>query len=341
MELGLGVTKEQYKLLPNDCEDVCLSVNHTEILCGHCLPGYGTLVNGGGLRCHKCSSKDAKYHWVFYLFTEFFPIFVFFIIVVMFNVKATSGQANSFVFFAQVLTSVFKIDGDGVIPLDSITNHAEALKSVYVILYDIWNQNFFQPLLPSFCLSSSITTLQILSTGYLTALFPLLLVMGFSLMAWAHGRGFMLVVYLSYPFQKLFAKYGKIWNLQNSLVNAFATFILLSYTKFTLVSFVVLKNVPIYNSTNVVKRVLYYDGTINYFGSRHVPYIIASTVALVTFVALPPIILISPSLILLAKKASKRLYCRYTHSFPRFLASGPLVSQFLNVFRGCYKDGTG
>ncbi len=60
MELGLGVTKEQYKLLPNDCEDVCLSVNHTEILCGHCLPGYGTLVNGGGLRCHKCSSEDSQ-----------------------------------------------------------------------------------------------------------------------------------------------------------------------------------------------------------------------------------------------------------------------------------------
>ncbi len=128
----------------------------------------------------------------------------------LFNVKATSGQANSFVFFAQILTSVFKIDGDGVIPLANITNHAEALKSVYVILYDIWNQNFFQLLLPSFCLSSSITILQILSTGYLTALFPLLLVMGFSLMAWTHGRGFMLVVYLSYPFQRLFARYGKI-----------------------------------------------------------------------------------------------------------------------------------
>ena len=319
----------------------CHSINRTGILCGKCLPDYGPVVNGHQFQCHYCPPSKAKYNWIFYLMTEFLPITVFFFIVVFFNISATSGPANAFVFFAQVITTVFNVDGDGAIQLNTITNEWESLQAVYLIPYDIWNQNFFHPFLPKFCLSSQISTLQLISTGYITALYPLLLVVIFSLLVWAYGRGFMPIVRLCRPVHKCFIRFHGLLNLQRSIVHALATFLLLSYTKFTLVSFILLTSTPLFNDTGkVVSKVLYYDGSIKYMGRHHIPYMILSVVVLATFVALPPVLLLAPSLILLTKKLCGKLFHKDL-DFPSWFNPGPRLNQFLNAFHGCYKDGTG
>ena len=332
-------------LLPQNVSELesalCNSINRTGVLCGHCLPGYGPVVNGDGVQCHKCTAAEAKYNWIFYLMTEFLPITIFFFIVVLFNVNTTSGPANAFVFFAQVLTSSFNIDGDGSVSFSKITNASDVLAELYIIPYGIWNLNFFHPLLPKFCLSSSVSTLQVLSTGYITALYPLLLVIVFSAFVWAYGRGIRPIVCLCRPIHKCFARLRSIWNLQRSIVHALATFIILSYTKFALVSFVLLTDMPLVDDVGKShSRVVYYDGTIPYMGADHLPYVIASFVALATFVALPPIILSIPSLILLIKKLYK-VVLRKDLDLPASCSPGPRLDQFLNAFHGCYKDGTG
>lgn len=331
--------------LPQDASDLtkklCNKINRTGVLCGSCLPDYGPVVNGYNVECHLCSPSHAKYNWVFYLMTEFLPITIFFFVVVLFNVSATSGPANAFVFFAQVLTATFSVDGDGAIPLSNVTNASDVLTSLYVIPYDIWNQNFFHSLLPKFCLSSSVSTLQLLSTGYVTALYPLLLVAIFSSVVWAYGRGVRPVLCLCRPVHKCFVRLRGIWNLQRSIVHALATFIILSYTKFSLVSFILLTKTPLLDDSGTPQaQVLYYDGTIRYMGPNHIPYVIVSFIVLATFVALPPIILSAPSLVLLIKKLYKALLHRDL-DFPAFFIPGPSLDQFLNAFHGCYKDGTG
>lgn len=335
-----SLTTDQSFQLPQHHINLCERVNRTGRLCGHCLSDYGPIVNRQA-ECHYCPPSKAKYNWVFYLLTEFFPIIIFFFIVVVFNISTTSGPANSFVFFAQVITTVFKVDGDGAIQLRSITRAANTLKALYVIPYDIWNQNFFHPLLPKFCISPHITSLQLLSTGYVTALFPLLLVMIFALFVWAYGKGFVPIVCLCRPVHKLFVRFRRIWNLQRSITHALATFILISYSKFTLVSFLLLTNTPLIDDTGTtLAYVLYYDGTITYLGSHHIPFVIVSVVVLSTFVALPPILLSAPSLILFIKK----FFRKHFHQDLNFLAvftPGPTLYQFLNAFHGCYKDGTG
>ncbi len=338
-------TKNRTLKLPQDSSKLesvlCHSINRSGILCGRCMEGYGLFVNGYGLRCRPCPASKESYNWIFYLMTEFLPVTIFFFIVILFNVSATSGPANAFVFFAQVLTTVFKIDGDGAIALSRITNDPDSLTASYVIPYDIWNQNFFHPFLPNFCLSSKVSTLQVLSTGYITALYPLLLVLVFSGFVWGYGRGFKPVVCLCRPVHRCFMRLRSIWNLQRSIVHALATFIILSYTKFTLVSFVLLTQTPLIDEAgNVKKRVLYYDGTIEYLGGEHIPYVIASALVLVTFVALPPIILTVPSLMLCAQKLSRRAF-KKEFDLPGCFDPGAGFSQFLNAFHGCYKDGTG
>ena len=322
----------------------CESINRTGVLCGQCLPGYGPVVNGFAFECHKCSPSEAKHNWVFYLLTEFLPILIFFLVVLFFNVSVSSGPANAFVFFAQVLTTVFEVDGDGSIQLNNITNSSYTsyvLKAIYIVPYDIWNQNFFHPLLPKFCLSSEISTLQLQSTGYVTAFFPLLLVVFSSLLVWAYGRGFVPIVFVCRPVHKCFARTRQIGNFQRSIIDALATFILLSYTKFTLVSFILLTSTPLSNDMGeVVSYVLYYDGTITYLGHDHIPYIIVSVIVLATFVALPPLILIGPSVIHLMKQAYKKITSKDL-KLPACCNPGPILDQFLVAFHGCYKDGTG
>ena len=334
--------------LPQNGSDLnkilCNSINRTGVLCGSCIDGYGPVVNGDSVECHPCSSSQEKYSWVFYMLTKFLPIIIFFFVVVLFNVSTTSGPANAFVFFAQVLTTSFSIDGDGTILLSNITNASSVLTSLYVIPYDIWNLDFFRTYLPKFCLSSSVSTLQLFSTGYITALYPLLLVIVFSSVVWAYGKGIKPVVVICRPAHKCFVllRIRRIWNLQRSIVHALATFIVLSYTKFSRVSFVLLSKTSLLDDSGLPQaEVLYYDGTITFMGPEHIPYVIASLIMLFTFVALPPIILSVPSTVLLIKRLYRALAHRDLDIPAVFSWPSSNLDQFLNAFHGCYKDGTG
>ena len=315
--------------------EMCTTIHRNGTLCGKCLNGYGPVVNDDAFSCNNCSTTEAKYHWVFYLMTEFLSVTIFFFIVLLFNISVTSGPANAFVFFAQILTSTLKIDGDGAILLQNVTSHAAILKDVYIVVYDIWNLNFFRPFLPKFCLSSDISTLQLLSLGYITAFYPIILTaLSFSLW-WLYGRGIQPVVCIFRPLHYCFARFRRIWNLQRSIIHAFATFLLLSYTKFTLVSFILLTPTPIVNDQGepVGPGVVYYDGTIDYLSSNHIPYVVAAVIFLLIFVALPPVILIAPSLLRTFEKIFNTHICIKFHP-------GPSFQQFLDAFHGCYKDGT-
>jgi predicted outer membrane repeat protein len=320
----------------------CAQVNRRGELCGRCIEGYGPVVNGD-FQCVDCSSSVTKYHWFFYLLTEFLPIVIFFFIVVFLNVSATSGPANAFVFFAQVITTAFTVTGDGVIQIKSLANTttAHALKDLYTIPYEIWNLNFFHPFLPKFCLSSKITTLQLLSTGYITALFPLLLVVTFYLFVYLYSRGVKPIVCLCRPLHHCFARFrGIIWNFERSVLHALATFLLLSYTKFSLVSFILLTPTPLLKNTGEKDRfVLYYDGTIDFFSKDHAPYIIVSAIVLLTFVLLPPFVLMLPSMSHLVRLCLQKAF-NYEGNLLSYQV-GSVTGQFMTAFYECYKDGTG
>ena len=187
--------------------------------------------------------------------------------------------------------------------------------------------------MPKFCLSPYISTLQLLSLGYITAFYPMLLTaLSFSLW-WLYGQGVWPVVCLCRPLHYCFARFRRMWNLQRSIIHAFATFLLLSYTKFTLVSFILLTSTPLYNDTEVIGQVVYYDGTIDFLGQDHIPYMVPAIFVLLTFVAIPPIVLTALSLMRLLEKVFNRPICAQ-------LQPGPGVQQFLDTFHGCYKDGT-
>ena len=340
---------EQYIPLPQNASmlpDVtCKRIKRKGELCGRCEDGMGPVVNGD-FECIPCSAIDAKFHWLLYFLSGFVPIIIFFSIVVCFNVSVTSGPGNAFIFFAQVI-AVFSLTADGAVQIKDIANAMPILRYIYSLPYEIWNLNFFYH--AQFCISSEISPLQILAvTGYTTALFPLLLVVIFYVLVSLYSAHTHRLHCLDHHFKacskrlnNCFANchyYRRTWNLKRSVLHALATFLLLSYTKFSVVSFILLTPTPLlYDDGSTDRLVLYYDGTIDFFHPEHAPYAAPALFFLLVFVILPPFILILPSLSHSKCVQKERCECRHLPSHQ----VGSVLGQFITVFHACYKDGTG
>ena len=102
-----------------------------------------------------------------------------------------------------------------------------------------------------------------------------------------------LVVCLWRPFLKCCIHFRRQWNIQSSLVDTFATFLLLSYVKFLSVSFDILAPTFMYNKwdRHIGTVLLYYDGSVEYFGADHLPYAVLAITVLLVFTVLPILLL--------------------------------------------------
>ena len=113
-------------------------------------------------------------------------------------------------------------------------------------------------------------------------------------------------------------------------MNTFATFILLSVTKFTIVSVNILAYVNLYdvNGTVVAKAPLY-DGDSKYFSAKHLPYAVLAVVVLLFCNVLPLLLLfLSPM----------RSFQRCLRSCCCSFRCVHFVNTFLEVFQGHFKD---
>ena len=126
-----------------------------------------------------------------------------------------------------------------------------------------------------------------------------------------------------------FARCRRQWDIQNSLLDAFETFFLLSYVKFLSVSFDILMPTFSWDMKSTMQSpVVYYDGTLEYFGLEHLPYALLAFAVLIVFTFCPILLL-----------------CVYPcHWFHRCLntyhLSSPALHTFMDTFQGSYKDGT-
>ena len=130
------------------------------------------------------------------------------------------------------------------------------------------------------------------------------------------------------PVVWLFTHLNHQWNASTSLVEAFATFILLSYVKVINTSFDILMPTQLYNvSGQVVGLYVYYNGSQEYFGRDHLPYAVLAIFMFITFNLMPLLLLY--------------LYPCTCRCFQSCLNCCQLNSQvlrtFMDAFQGCYK----
>ena len=231
----------------------CNRSARTGQLCGRCQTGYAPPppVYSYDLDCVECSSShnDIVKRWAKYIVIAFLPLTIFFIIVVTLHISATSPSLIAFIFISQLLTA--PVMSRIYIPIlkDDLTlpGFARYFCIFIVSLYGIWNIDFFRAFYNSFCLHPSMNILQILALDYIIAAYPLFFITVTYIFVKLHDHNFKFIVRLWKPFRRCFIRFRRHWDIKTSLIDAFATFFLLSYTKFSRVSFDLLLPVYLYN----------------------------------------------------------------------------------------------
>ena len=336
--------KHEQKLpLPNSNQDLdsllCSELNRRNILCGECIPNYSPTMHSG--KCVKCSDSQVFYGWIIWILFKIFPLTVFFCILMFFNISVTRGPGNGFIFFAQIITATFDIEGDGTTSIQSVpiiqnsTTVADILRGIYVTPYEIWNLNFLSLVLPPFCVSPHLSTLGLISMEYIVGFFPLVLILLYYSIVLLYERGIQPIFCLCRPVHMFLAQLRRKWNVHRSILDAFATFLVVSYMKLAITSVYLITPISLRNQAGrIAYRTVYYDGTVPFLSKEHIPFFLLSILILVGFLLLPALLL----LLYPCKAFHRLLNCCKLHKLCKFNDDGRM-KLFLETFYGCYRDG--
>ena len=321
-----GDDKSEYLPLPLNinklnqfmCEE---KWNRTGRLCGKCLPGHSPLAYSYDMSCVKCPEGNRNV-WK-YILVAFGPLTIFYILVLLLRINATSSHLHGYLIFSQFLSAP-ALARDIVTLIKHKPDMSIPIKIVGA-LFGMWNLDFYRD--TGICLN--VSTLTVLALDYAIAIYPLLLTVVSYFLIELHARNFRIAVIFWKPFRCVLARFIRNWDGRTSIIDAYATFFILSYTKFLSVSGDLLVPVRAYSFNNdSVRWALYYDATVDYFGRGHLPYAVLATI-------LGSIFIFTPTLLLLVypfRWFHKILNCLKFHS--------RILTTLMDSFQGCYKDGT-
>ena len=311
-------------------EVMCQDLNRKGVSCGKCNDHSAVAINSYSLECMNIE-KCHNYNWIFVLLADLVPVTLLFLIVILFDINITSGYANSYILFSQMVSlqiNIIHIE----YRLAFITKNflrASLITLTLESFYSIWSLNLGRTVFPNVCVGHSIGTINSIALEYISAFYGLGLVFITYCIVELHGYNFRLIVWLWKPFSKCFTRIRRQVNPRASLINAFATFLVLSHSKLTLTSLLLLSPAFLYNQTgHRVSTVLLYDGTLGHFESKHIGLSALAITIIVTFVVLPPLLLLL---------YPWRWFQRFLSYF-RLHRPGLII--FMDTFQGCYKDGS-
>ena len=272
-------------------ELICSPNKREGVLCGHCKPGYFVYANSKYYKCGQCTIKSG---WLVVFFAKYVPLIIFLITIILLDINLASGELNTFVFFSQMLPSLNLYAG-GQIPISDV---AKPFVEIYQFCYGMFNLKYFESLdsFPGVCAFKSNSALTVVALDYTSAVCPLIIIfvvwfIMYTSDYWgkrnAVGKA---ANCLRNVYRKI--KPNKNVSLSQLFFRGVATFLVLSYTKFTLVTFTLLKPAYLYGpGGRVYDTVVNLDGTLEYFGYGHLPYAIPAILVLIFIVLLPLVVL--------------------------------------------------
>ena len=311
-------------------EFMCGPLNREGALCGRCKDGYGIALYSYTLECSKCWGHG--YGWVLYYFLELFPITVMYLLVVIFNIRATSSPLSALVFMSQIVVYTVQLNVSLHMYIENeVTGFPYMALKVLLVLCGIWSLDFFCSVIPPFCVSSNIKTVHALALEYLVAFYPIFLISLTYVCIKLHNNNFRPVVWLWKPFHRYFVHFRRRWDSKASIINAFTTFLLLSFSRILFVSFTLLYTFHVqYNYKSIPNKcVLYYDPTVECHTQEYSIFATLAVCVLVIFIICPTILLILYPTRLFRK-------CVSCCGFRRW----HVLRMFMETFQGQYKDGT-
>ena len=250
---NLTITKDGSTgiLLPNNISELnsymCGPLNREDYLCNKCKSGYGPPIIPESTpyyanMCYLCKDIWIPKGILLYLAVSFIPLTLFYLLILVFQVRLTSAPMTCFIMYSQLLIIVFcTVSGpDHDHSLESVVsqikfmddeNNFRISTKILLTFYGVFNLDFFHYVLPPFCISNELRSIHVFFLGYISAFYPFLLI----LLTWScvelQDRNFRPIVCLWKPFHGCFVRLRKGWNTKSDLIDVFASFFLLSYSK--------------------------------------------------------------------------------------------------------------
>ena len=81
---------------------MCQSLNRTGSLCGRCLPDHYPLAYSFNMTCIPC--PHVRWNWFRYIMAAYFPLTLFYFLVLFFKVNTTSSHLYAVVYYSQLLS---------------------------------------------------------------------------------------------------------------------------------------------------------------------------------------------------------------------------------------------
>lgn len=334
----LEATHAYYPLPWNKSEldTSCDFMNRKGVLCGKCKDGFAPPLLSFDLRCMNCSHVNNRVrNWVVLCMRVIGPITVLYVLALVFRLSALSPKLNGFIMFGQYVSSPPLIR-QVLLLLDSEPSTKWfGRNAVYGLfsLYSWCNLDFFSLFLSPICDPYFSDMFSVFAFNYVSIFYPLLLVFLTYLFIKLHDSGNRLVYLLCQPCHRVFVSLRKCCNVRHSLIDVFASLILLSYVRFLSVSLDILTPATLRNIHN--RRVgtfyWYYDASLELYGRDALPLVIPSFCIIFTVILLPSLLLCCCS-VKHPNVLVKRICCKRSH----YIA----FHTFMDAFHGCYKDGT-
>ena len=301
------------------------------LLCSKCNPRHGIALYSYDLKCVECSSNFQIKEVFKLLAVSLLPPTALCIVVAIFHLNALHPPWSAFVLVAQVLSTP--------VVMQSVLNyatlsvrHPNMLYRICIIsaatIYGPWNLDFFRALYKPTCISPTITPLQSYVIEGAIGLYPLVLLVVLYSFVTLRDCGCWVIVKIWKPFHFLLSRFQSKLNVKTSLIDTFATFLLLAYMKIGFAAFYVLTPTLIWSPDGSHTLAVYIDPSMTYFGSSHIGYAVF-TLLLVFVVLIIPIILLFLYPLRCFHKCLNHFHLRLL----------PLHA-FVDAFQGHYKDGT-
>ena len=314
-------------------EFMCGPFNRMGYLCHKCKPGYGITIANVFQNCVKCNYSSGE-GWLLYFMLQLIPLTILFLVVLLFRISLVRPPMRAFVLFYQASVAVIFTHTHRFYPPYVANNLAlRSIHYLYVVFFGMWGVSLTENVfgITDFCVSENINMQQAFTLKQIQSTFPLLLVAFAHACIQLYARNCKVVVWLWKPFRRCSTSGVQQKIPKLSLVDVFSTLLLLSFSRYSIQLYFLLSGQQVYSiPNNKRKLVLLYNPGVTYFNpTHHLPY---SFVQLFIFlvVAAPPILVLT---LYQTSTCQRALTCLRLNSIPA-------VHIFVDLFQGCYKDGS-
>ena len=149
---GHNTSESGFIKLPDNISELndymCKPMNRKGFLCSECIDDFGPSATSFLYTCSNCTGN--RYGVPVYIFIEFIPITIFYLIILVFRINLTSSPMTCFIFYSQLLMNAIIINEAS--PISEILFQSNYLRIITLTLYGIWNLDFFKYVVPLFLL---------------------------------------------------------------------------------------------------------------------------------------------------------------------------------------------